>query len=56
MGSSSLDYEVVYHIPVRDYDLYMDINEEINFKILELFEKEKVEIPYPTQTIYTRKD
>jgi small-conductance mechanosensitive channel len=55
LADSSMDYDIVYHIKTRDYNLYMDINEEINFKILELFEKNKVEIPYPTQTIYTRK-
>jgi small-conductance mechanosensitive channel len=49
-----MDYEVVYHIITRDYDLYMDINEEINLQILELFEKEKVEIPFPTRTVYNR--
>ncbi len=54
LSESSMDYEIVFHIPVRDYDLYMDINEEINLKILELFEKEKVEIPFPTRTIYNR--
>jgi len=56
MEDSSLVYEVVYYINTRDYALYMDINEKINLKILELFEKEGIEIPYPTYTVYTRKD
>lgn len=56
MGDSSLEYEIVYHIKTRDYELYMDINEEINFKILELFKREGVEIPFPTRTVYNRQD
>jgi small-conductance mechanosensitive channel len=55
LSDSSMDYEVVYHITTRDYDLYMNINEEINLQILELFEKKKVEIPFPTKTVYNRK-
>lgn len=55
MGESSLDFEIVFHILERDYDLYMETNEEINFKILELFEKEKVEIPFPSRTVYNKK-
>ena len=55
MGESSLDFEIVFHILERNYDLYMETNEKINFKILELFEKEKVDIPFPTRTVYNKK-
>jgi len=55
MDDWALIYELVYYIDDRDYTFYMDVNEKVNLKILELLEKEEVEIPFPTQTIYTRK-
>jgi small-conductance mechanosensitive channel len=33
----------------------MDINQEINLKIYEAFEKEGLEFAYPTQTLYVKK-
>ncbi|MDD3386488.1 MAG: mechanosensitive ion channel family protein [Candidatus Pacebacteria bacterium] len=55
-GSSSLDFEVVFNLDTPDYNNYMDIQEGINIKIMEAFEKEKIEFAYPTQTIYTKKN
>ena len=55
-GESSLDFELVYHIKTRDYDLYVKTAESINFQILEYFEKEGIEIPYPTRTVFNKKN
>ena len=54
-SDSSLDFEVVYYITAPEYSKYMDIQQEINLKIYELFEKEKIEFAYPTQTLYIEK-
>jgi small-conductance mechanosensitive channel len=35
-----------------DYNLYMDIQQKINFEIKESFEKEGIEFAYPTRTIF----
>jgi small-conductance mechanosensitive channel len=51
-GSFSLNFEVVYFIDSSDYNKYMDIQQQINFGIAEAFEKEKIEIAFPTQTIF----
>ena len=51
-GDFSLDFEVVYYIKTGDYTKYMDIQQQINFGILEEFEKEKIEMAYPTQKIF----
>jgi small-conductance mechanosensitive channel len=50
-GDFSLDFEVVYFIKTGDYNKYMDIQQHINYGILEEFEKEKIEMAYPTQKI-----
>ena len=51
----SLVFEVVYYVMSRDYNIYMDTQQEINFAIKEGFEKENIEFAYPTQTLYVSK-
>ncbi|MBE3127062.1 MAG: mechanosensitive ion channel, partial [Candidatus Atribacteria bacterium] len=48
----SLNFEVVYYINNSDYKKYMDIQQEINFQLKEIFEKQKIEFAYPTQTVF----
>ncbi|MDD3030798.1 MAG: mechanosensitive ion channel family protein [Atribacterota bacterium] len=55
-GDFSLDFEVVYYVNSRDYSRYMDIQQEINFKMKEEFEKRGIEFAYPTQTLFLEKD
>lgn len=54
-GDFSLDFETVYIINNKDYNLYMAKQEEINLKIYEAFKKEGIEFAYPTQTLYLNK-
>jgi small-conductance mechanosensitive channel len=54
-GAFSLDIEIVYYVLSPDYNKYMDIQQEINFKIMEAFEREGIEFAYPTQTLYLEK-
>ncbi|HEV7350819.1 mechanosensitive ion channel family protein [Telluribacter sp.] len=51
-GDSSLDFEVVYHVLSADYTVYMDIQQTINFRLFEEFQKMGVEFAYPTRTLY----
>jgi len=54
-GDFSLKFEVVYYVQVADYTKYMDVQQAINFAIKEEFEKENIEIAFPTQTIQINK-
>jgi len=54
-GDFSLNFEVVYYLKSRDYSKYMDTQQEINLAIKERFEKESIEMAYPTQTIFINK-
>ncbi len=54
-GDFSLVFEVVYYIKSSDYNTYMDIQQDINLKIMERFKKLGIEMAYPTQTIYLHK-
>jgi small-conductance mechanosensitive channel len=51
-GESSLDFETVYYVLVPDYNTYMDVQQEINLRIHEEFEREGVEFAYPTRTVH----
>lgn len=51
-GDSGLIFEVVYYVLSNDYNKYMNVQQEINFQLKEVFEKEEIEFAYPTQTIF----
>ncbi|PIT91498.1 mechanosensitive ion channel protein MscS [Candidatus Kaiserbacteria bacterium CG10_big_fil_rev_8_21_14_0_10_49_17] len=55
LGASSLDFEVVYYLETKEYLPFMDVQQEIHFKLLEAFEKEGIGFAYPTQTIHLAK-
>ncbi len=54
-GDFSLIFEVVYYVLSRDYNKYMDTQQEINLAIKEEFQKQGIEFAYPTQTLYISK-
>jgi small-conductance mechanosensitive channel len=55
-GDYSLDFETVYYIATPDYNTFMDIQEKINFSIIQAFEEEGIQFAYPTQTILVEKN
>ena len=54
-GDFSLNFDIVYYMKTQDYVKYKDTQQEINFKIKEAFEKEGIEMAFPTQTIFLNK-
>ncbi|HOM86984.1 MAG TPA: mechanosensitive ion channel family protein [Spirochaetota bacterium] len=54
-GDFSLNFEIVYYVNSNDYNVYMDIQQEINLKIKDEFEKHNIEFAYPTSLIYVTK-
>ncbi|MCX8150300.1 MAG: mechanosensitive ion channel family protein [Candidatus Bathyarchaeota archaeon] len=53
-GDFSLIFEVVYYMKVPGYREYMDTQQKINFEIKDAFEKEGIEMAFPTQTLYLK--
>lgn len=51
-GDFSLNFEVVYFVLSSDYNVYMDIQQSINFAIKEEFDRRHIDFAYPTQTLY----
>ena len=54
-GAFSLDFEIVYWVLDRDYNLFMDIQQTINIKLFRRFGDEGIEFAYPTQTLFLEK-
>lgn len=54
-GQSSLDFETVYYVTGSDYNRYMDIQQTINLRLFEEFERRGINIAYPTRTVYLGK-
>src|SRR5690606_32700958 len=46
-GDSSLDFEIVYIVHSSDFNVYMDVQQKMNFAIVEAFERMDVGIAYP---------
>ncbi|HEX9654127.1 MAG TPA: mechanosensitive ion channel family protein [bacterium] len=55
-GESSLNFEIVYYVASPDYNVYMDIQQDINLKIFRRFADEGIEFAYPTQTLFLNAD
>ncbi|MBD3170330.1 MAG: mechanosensitive ion channel [candidate division Zixibacteria bacterium] len=51
----SLNFEVVYYVTQPDYNLYMDVQQNINLGIYKRLAEEGIEFAYPTQTLYINK-
>ena len=51
-GNFSLDFEIVYYVLSPDYNLYMDIQQQINLALLEQFNDAGIEFAFPTQTLH----
>ena len=54
-GDFTLIFEIVYHIKSKDYNVFMDKQQEINLKINEKFGKEKISMPFPSQRIFLKR-
>ncbi len=51
-GDSSLDFEAVYFVPVNDYRLFMDVQQDVNTRVYKTFNELGIEFAFPTQTIH----
>lgn len=51
-GASSLDIVINCFTDTADWSKYLNIKEEINFKIMDILEKEHVSMAFPSSSIY----
>jgi hypothetical protein len=51
-GAASLEFEIVYYALSPDYNRYMDIQQAINLRIHEVFDKLGVAVACPTRSLW----
>ncbi len=51
-SASSLDIKVLYYIEIVEYEIYMEIKDEINYKVMEFVLANGANFAYPTTTVY----
>ncbi|MBA4055193.1 MAG: mechanosensitive ion channel protein MscS [Marivirga sp.] len=55
-GDYSLKFEIVFFVENSDYNRYADIQQDINFRIFEVFKEKNIQFAYPSQTIFMAKE
>lgn len=55
-GGSDLQFEAVYYMTTSDYTDYMNTQQDINVRILKYYAENGLEMAYPTQTVYVKKE
>jgi small-conductance mechanosensitive channel len=50
-GDSSLDFETVYYVLSPDYNIFMDIQQAINLRIMERFEEQGIAFAHPIRVV-----
>lgn len=51
-GESSLNLLIRYYIEIVDYNEYMQIHEEINYKIMDIVARHDAHFAFPSRTVY----
>jgi MscS family membrane protein len=51
-GDSALNIQVLYFIEIVEYNVYMKIKEEFNFKVMEIVYSNGAEFAFPSRTVY----
>ena len=54
-GASSLDLLVLYYVDTMDWGIFLNVKQEINYKIMEIVEKHGSDFAFPSQTVYLEK-
>lgn len=55
IGDFALIYEIVYYMTTPDYNIFMDTQQSINISLIKELAKQKISMPFPTQTIHLTK-
>jgi small-conductance mechanosensitive channel len=55
-GDFSLNFETIYFVESAEYNVYMDIQQQINLKLVDEFASRGIEFAYPTQTLFVTKE
>jgi MscS family membrane protein len=54
-GDSSVNIMVLYFVDTTEYDIYLNVRQEINYKIMEIVENNGSSFAYPTTSVLMKK-
>ena len=54
-GASSLDIMILYYVNSTKWDDFIDVKEDINFKIMKIVNENNCEFAFPSTTVYLQK-
>jgi MscS family membrane protein len=54
-ANSSLNIRVIYFVNTMDWNVFLDVKQEINFKIMEIVEKNNTSFAFPSTSVYIEK-
>lgn len=55
LGDSALVYETVYYVSDPAFNVYMDIQQEVNLDLVRRFAEEEIDFAYPTRTVHVQR-
>lgn len=55
LNSYSIDFKISYNMVDKTYEESLSLHQQVLINIIKIFEKENIEIAYPTQVIHTKK-
>jgi small-conductance mechanosensitive channel len=56
ISATSFDFEAVYAVNTSDYNRHMDILQDINLRVVEMFEQQGIAFAYPVQRLYLEQE
>jgi small-conductance mechanosensitive channel len=56
LGKFSINFETVFYVNSNDYNIYMDVLQEINLKIKEIFDKKGIVFAYSAERLFFSKN
>lgn len=55
ISTNGYDIHISFYTPITDYTKYLSVKENTNYKIMQILNKHKLDLAYPSQEIYIRK-
>lgn len=56
ISANGIDLSVSFYTDIIDFEEFLKFKEEINYTLLEIVEQEHIELAYPSQSIYLKKE
>jgi MscS family membrane protein len=53
-GDSSINIKVVYLVDTMEYDVYLNVRQEINYEIMDIISRNGSSFAYPTRTLFMK--